>query len=118
VNALSLERVEITRQCSDQRFAFAGDHFGNVARVQHHSAQELNIVMAHPQEAASAFSADGECFDQDVIERFAGLKPLAKLERLPPKLLIGQGRHLRLKRVDPVDFALKPANLTSVGRAE
>ena len=40
----------------DQRFAFAGLHFGDLALVQHDSADQLHIEMAHAERAAAGFA--------------------------------------------------------------
>ena len=66
-----LQRVEIRRQRGDEGLAFAGDHFGDVALVQHHAAEHLHVVMPQPEEAAATFAANGKGLDQDVVERFA-----------------------------------------------
>jgi hypothetical protein len=71
VHALAFERVEVRRQRGDQRLAFAGAHFGDLAQVQHHAADQLHVVMAHAEHAARGFAADGEGFGQDLVERFA-----------------------------------------------
>ena len=105
VNALAFERVEIRRQRGDERLAFAGDHFGDVAVVQDHAADHLHVVMPHADEAAAALAADGEGLDQDVVERFARLQPSAELDGLLPQLLIGHRLILRFQRVDRVDLA-------------
>ena len=47
VNAASGECIEISRQCGDKCFAFAGCHFGDFAKVQSHAANELHIERNH-----------------------------------------------------------------------
>src|SRR5882762_9564815 len=41
------ERIQINRKRSDQRFAFAGLHFGDLAGVQDHAADQLHVEVAH-----------------------------------------------------------------------
>ena len=78
MDALAVQRIEIGRQRGDQRLAFAGDHFGDVAGMQHHAAHQLDVVMPHAQEAAARFAADGEGLDQQIVERFTLGQPAAE----------------------------------------
>ena len=71
MDALAGERVEVARQRGDQRFAFAGFHFGDFALVQHHAADQLHVEMAHVEDPAAGFAHDREGFDQEVVERGA-----------------------------------------------
>jgi hypothetical protein len=41
--------VEIGRQRGHQGFAFTGFHLGDLPAVQHHAADDLNIIVAHLQ---------------------------------------------------------------------
>ena len=68
VNALAFERVQVAGQGGDQRLAFAGLHFGDLALVQHHAADQLHVEMAHVEHAAAGFADHGEGFDQEVVE--------------------------------------------------
>ncbi len=109
VHALAVSmRVEIRRQRGDERLAFAGDHFGDVAFVQDHAAHELHVVMPQADEPPAALAANGERFDQDVVERFAGFEPAAELGRLRAQLVVGHRLVLRLQSVDRVDLGLQP----------
>ena len=47
VNAASAEGIQKSGQGRDQRFAFAGGHFGNLTRVEHHAANQLHVVVDH-----------------------------------------------------------------------
>ena len=118
VNALAFERVEIRGQRGDERLAFAGDHFGDVAFVQDHAAEHLHVVMPQAEEPAAALAADGKGFDQDVVERFARCQPPTELDGLIPQLLVGHRLILRLQRVDRLDLGLQPLEEPRVGRAE
>ncbi len=71
VNAFAFERVQIAGERGDQRFSFAGFHFGDAAAMQHDAADELHIEVPHVQNAAAGFAADRERFDQKVVERRA-----------------------------------------------
>ena len=47
VHAVAGQRVEVHRQRTDQGLALTGAHFGDLARVQHHAADHLYVVVAH-----------------------------------------------------------------------
>ncbi len=68
VNAFACERVQVTGERGDERFAFAGFHFGDAAAVESDAADQLNIEVAHVQYAAAGFAANGESFYKDVVE--------------------------------------------------
>src|SRR6185503_11962438 len=70
--------VQISRQCSDQRFAFAGSHLSNFALVQNDAPDQLHIEMAHAGGANACFSYNGKGFGQDLVEGLA-LETLAVL---------------------------------------
>ena len=70
VHAAPAERVEINRKRRDQRFAFAGFHFSNLALVQNHATDHLHIEMAHVEHAAASFAHHGKSFDQNLIQNF------------------------------------------------
>jgi hypothetical protein len=71
VHALAFQRVEVDRQGRDQGLALAGAHLGDLARVQHHAADQLHVVVAHAEHAAAA-SRDREGLGQQRVERLAG----------------------------------------------
>ena len=82
MDALAFQRIEIRGQRGDQRLAFARHHFGDRAVVQHHAANQLDVVMPHRQVAAPRFATGRKRLDQDVVQRFARRQPLAKAGRL------------------------------------
>ena len=113
VDALARERVQIHRQRRDQRLAFAGLHFGDLAAMQHHAADQLHIEMPHVQNAASGFAHRGEGRNQQIVERGALRDLFAELDGLRGQILVRQRLHLRLQIVDRrndrphlLDFAL------------
>ena len=77
VHALALERVQVAGQRGDQRLALAGPHLGDLALVQHHAADELHVVVAHPERAPARLAADRERLGQEVVERRAVVELLA-----------------------------------------
>ncbi len=70
VDTAPAERVEVDREGGDQGLAFTGLHFRDLARVQHHPADQLHIEMTHVEDAAAGFAADGEGFDEQLVEDF------------------------------------------------
>ncbi len=56
VDALAGERVEIGGKGGDERFSFARFHFGDFAVVQHDSADELHVEVAHAEGAPARFA--------------------------------------------------------------
>jgi hypothetical protein len=71
VHAVAGERVEVDRQRRDERLAFAGAHFGDLAVVQRHSADQLDVEVAHLQRALAGLAHDGERLGQQIVERLA-----------------------------------------------
>ena len=59
-------------ECRDEGLALAGAHFGDLALVQHHAADQLHVEVPEPKRAARGLTHDGESLGQDVVERLAG----------------------------------------------
>ena len=91
MHALAFKRVEIKRQGGDQRFAFAGLHFGDTTLVQHDAADELHAVREHAEHTARGFTAHGKCVGQNVVQRFAGVEPGFERRCLCAQLFVGHG---------------------------
>ena len=100
MHALARERVQIHGQRGRERFALARAHFGNLALVQGHAADQLHVKVAHLHHALGGFAHHGESFRQKLIQRFALAQPLFELLRFGADLLVGQLLELRLQRVD------------------
>ena len=84
VRALAGQRVEVQRQCGDQRLSLTGGHFRDAAEVQLDAADQLDIVMDHvprqlaagdqdgrAQQPAGGFAHRRKCFRQDLVQRVA-----------------------------------------------
>jgi hypothetical protein len=56
------KRVQIDRQGGDERLAFAGLHLGDLALMQHHAADQLNVEMALASVRLAASRTVGEGF--------------------------------------------------------
>ena len=70
VHALSDQRIQIGRQCRNQRLTFTGDHFSNSAAMQHHATNQLHVIVPHLQKAFTALTTNSKCFGQNVVSRF------------------------------------------------
>ncbi len=70
VDAAATERIQINRKSRDQRFSFAGLHFGDLALVQHHAADQLHIEVAHLEDAAAGLANHRESFHQNLVQCF------------------------------------------------
>ena len=113
VDALAFERVEVGGQRGDQRLAFAGLHLGDLAAVEDHAADHLDVEMPHVERAAPGLADDGEGLGQQIVERLAVGQPRAEFRGLGAQLLVGELPDLRLDGVDrdherrePFQFAL------------
>ena len=115
MDALASERVQVTGQRRDQRFSFTSSHFGDPAAVQNDAADELDIEVPHVKDAAAGLTANGEGFDQQVVERFAVFNALLEVDGFLGQFGVGEllergfeivngGDH----RTEPLDFAFVP----------
>ena len=85
VNAVAGERVEVDRQRGDERLAFARSHFGDLAVVERHAADQLHVEVAHLQHALAGLADDGERLGQQRVERFALRDAALELRRSSPR---------------------------------
>ncbi len=118
MDALAGERVEVDRERCDQGLAFAGLHLGNVALVQHHAADQLDIEMALAERALGGFTDRGESGDQKVVQGLALGELLPELDGAGLEGFVGEFRNLGLQRVDRVDAGLISLHPPVVGGAE
>ena len=118
VDAAAGERVEIDRQRRDQRLAFAGLHLGDLAVVQHHAADQLDVEMALAERALGRLAHGGEGRHQDVVERRALGELLLEFVGARAQRLVGQRFQLRLQRVDRLDARPVGADAPVVGGTE
>jgi hypothetical protein len=103
VHTLAGQRIEVSGQGGDQGLAFAGAHFGNLAVVQCHAADQLLVEMAHLEHALAGFAHHGKSFRQQVVQRFAVLVALFEFFRPGAQLLVAQGLHRGFQRIDAGD---------------
>ncbi len=129
VDAAAGEGVEVAGKRGDEGLAFAGLHLGDLAGVEDHAADELDVEVAHADGAAAGFADDGEGFGEDGVEGglFGGVDgvevvlgaiggvellggdgvgyALAEFGGLGAELVVGERLHGGLEGVDLLDDA-------------
>ena len=100
VDAPTGQGIQVHRQGSDQGFALAGFHFGNLASVQHHAPDQLYVVMPLSQMAARRLADYGKGFGQQVVRGFALGQSLPELIGFVPQFVVGQAQQVSLQSVD------------------
>ena len=118
VDALALERIQIGRQGRDERLAFARLHLGDLAAVQHHAADQLDVEVAHVEHAPARLADDRERLRQEVVERLAVGEARLELRGLATQLFVGEFLDLRLFSVDGGDLRAQALQVTLVLRAD
>ena len=103
VDAAAAKRVEIDRKSGDQRLAFAGLHFRDLALVQHHAADELDVEVALTERSLGSFPHGGEGRHQNVVKRGAFTKLLFEFVGASAQFLVGKLLQFRFQRIDGVD---------------
>ena len=69
MDAPSIQCVQVAGENGDQRFAFAGFHFGDPALMQHDAANELDGVGPHTQHPVGSLPNGGKGLGQQIIQR-------------------------------------------------
>jgi len=118
MDALAFERIEIGRQGRDQRLAFAGLHLGDGALVQHHAADELDVIGPLAEHALGRLAHRGEGRNQEVVELLALGDLLLELLGARLQSLVAQRGDLRLQGVDRGDAGLVALDAAVIRRAE
>ncbi len=118
MNAAAGERVEIDRKRGDERLAFAGLHLGNLAFVEDHSADQLDVEMPLPERALGSFPNGRKGRDQDVVERGAFGHLLLEFFGARPERVVRQRLELFFEFVDLVHPRLIAADPPVVGGTE
>ena len=118
MHALALEGVQIDRQGRDERLAFAGLHLGDLAAVEDHAADHLDVEVAHPEDAARPLAHDGERLRQQIVELLAFREALAERARHGAERVVRERLEARLELVDLVDQRPEAFQLAVVLRAD
>ena len=80
--------IQVCRQYRDQGLALTGTHLRNIAIMQYHAADKLDIERPQSECAVSRLPRHGEHFDKQIIQVFAARKPLAKLVCSGPPIMM------------------------------
>ena len=118
VDALAGERVEITGQGRDERLTFTRSHLGDSPRVQHHAADQLDVVVTHLERPHRGFAHRRKRIAEDVVERRAVVELLLELARDRAELGVALRFHRVAQLIDPVDVGLEFLQLALVLAAE
>ena len=118
VDAVAGEGVQIAGERGYEGFALTSAHFGDLALVQHHAADELDVEVAHVDDALPGFADDGEGLREDLVEgSFFGGDDLVfvgqtlefgldagfEVHCLSAKLFIGKLLQFRFEGADDLD---------------
>ena len=103
VDALAFQGVEINGERGDQRFPFAGFHFGDLTLMQHDATDQLLVEVAHVENAPAGLADDGERFNQQVVELGSFGQFFFEFDGFGGKVDVGKLLDLRLERVDRHD---------------
>jgi hypothetical protein len=68
VDAVAGESVQIAGERGDEGFALTGTHFGDLALVEDHAADELDIEVAHVDDALAGLADEGEGLGEEFVE--------------------------------------------------
>ena len=58
--------------------------------MQHHAADQLNVVMPHAEKTLAAFATDRKRLGQNIVQRFSRAKAVSELLRLFTQLILGK----------------------------
>ena len=100
MHAAAGQCIQIDRQCRHQGLAFAGTHFRDPPFVEHHAADQLDIEVAHLQDALAALTNNGEGLGQDRGERLATGDAQFEFFGLGSQRSVVEILELRLQRID------------------
>ena len=64
MHALAGQGIEVCRERRHQGLAFTGTHFGDLAVVQHHAADQLHVEVAHPECTLAGLAHNRKGFGQ------------------------------------------------------
>jgi len=136
VDAAPGEGVEVSRESGDEGFAFTRFHLGYFALVENGAADDLDVKVAHADDAFSCLSGDGEGLWHDGVkhgffcdgEGFgvflavqvgdSGGDAGAELGGFLAELVIGEGSDGGLKLIDLGDDGEEALDGAVVGGAE
>ena len=114
VDAAAGEGVQVGRQRGHERLTLARLHLGDfalfalLAFMEHNSAHDLLVEVAHVEVAPGSFAYCRERLGADVVEVVAPGKQDLELIGLGPQLLVRELLELRLQIVDGLNVRPEP----------
>ena len=105
MDTLAGERIEVNRQSSYESLTFTSLHLGNLALMEAHTANHLNIEMTHTQHAPASLTGDGKSLRQNLVKSLAGCQPLLKFIGMTCQCRVGQILQLCFIAVNLVDYS-------------
>ncbi len=118
VHAFAGQRIQVHRQRRHQGLALAGAHFRNLALVQHHAADQLDIIVAQPERAPGSLAHRCERLRKQLVLGLAIGQSLAELIGLAAQLLVAQSLEAGFELVDASDCFAHAADHAVVATAE
>lgn len=100
VAALARQGVEVDGERGRQGLAFARAHFGDLAVVEHHAADELHVEVTHAEDALRGLANDGEGLHKQIVRRGALGDAVAEFLRLGPEFVVRKRLHRGFEPVD------------------
>ena len=118
MHAFAGQRVQIDGQGGDQGLAFAGLHLGDIAAMQHHAADQLDVEMALAEGALGGLAHHRKGFGQNIVQGLARFQPRLEGGGHGLELFVRHGLEARLQGVDLGHSAPERLDLALVGGAE
>ncbi len=118
VHALAGQGVQVHSQGGHQGLALARAHLGNLALVQGHGADELDVVVAHAQHPLGGLPHRGEGLGHEGVEGFPLFQAGLEFVRLAAQLFVAELLEGGLEGVDLGDGAPVRLQQTIIAAAE
>ena len=103
MNALSLQRIQICRECGYQRLTFTSLHLCNTSLMKDHTTDQLYPVMLHTKYTLCCLSDSCKCLWKKIIQSLSCCQSLLVFFCLIFQFLIGQRLHSRTQCFDLVN---------------
>ena len=118
VRALAGQRVQVHRQGRRQRLALTGLHLRDAPAVHHDAADELHVVVPHPERAHAGDAHGREGLREELVERLALRDALLEGRGVAAQLVVAELLEALLERSDLRDERLHLLELAFVLGAE
>ncbi len=124
VDAAPGQGIEVGGQGCHQGLPLTGLHLGDLAGIEHHPADQLDVEVAHPQHPLPCLAANGKRLGKERVDRFPAGVTLLELAGFIAQLIVGKLGQLLLQGADPLHYrpellqlplVLAPDNLLDEG---